>query len=134
MSTKGRFPLGDDRSPQQRVDDWIRSGRRGFPPPWEPPFARLNEREEEARREAELAARRAASPPPPTKPTLVTKDGAFVAVSEEFTVWLSPDDPQWKPDVPGWCFRKAKPPVEDYGKSLVRRIAERRRGHSDDKA
>ena len=81
-----------------------------------------------------LEARRAVAPPLLAKPTLITKDGELVAIAEEFTVTLSPSDPNWRPNIPGWCFRR---PKEDYGKSLVRRIAARRaaeKGTRNDKA
>ena len=65
----------------------------------EPPFARLME---------EQRAQRAAEPPALARPVLVTVNGEFVAIHEDFTVTLSPNDPNWRPNVPGWCFFKAK--------------------------
>lgn len=69
---------------------------------WNPPIAKILD-ELEAQR-----ARRAAQPPAPGRPVLVTVGGELVAVREDFTVIVSPSDPNWKPGVPGWCFFRAR--------------------------
>jgi len=47
------------------------------------------------------------SPPQPSKPVLITEDGEFACIAEEFTVYLSKTDPNAVRGMGQWItFRK----------------------------
>ena len=57
----------------------------------------------------EIERRRQAppSPPQPTRPVLITEDGEFARIAEEFTVYLSKTDPNAVRGMGQWItFRK----------------------------